>query len=354
MAVIRKHKNEKEIGMQQIDNVSRLARQLAGVVSIALVSLLVSAMAVPAAQAASTFPDAPITMIVPYPPGGTTDITARAMAQAMGVQLKQAIVVENRAGAGGSIGMARLARAKADGYTIGMGTIGSQTINQFLYKDLAYNPETDFVPIALAVTTPNIIAVRSDSSIRTLADLIAAAKAAKGRSLSFASPGIGSSVHLTGAYLERAAGITMLHVPFKGASGSMPAVVGGQVDILIDNLPSTLALVRDGSKIRGIVVTSAQRSPSLPNIPTAAESGLPGFDVIAWFALYAPKGTPAPVVARLIEAAKVALASPALKAEFISVGAQAGTLFGPDLSKFERVDRARWGKLIADGHIEAQ
>src|SRR5690606_19657769 len=163
-------------------------------------------------------------------PAGTTDLAARTIAHAMEANLGQSIVVENRAGAGGSVGMGYLARAKPDGYTIGLGTIGTQSINQYLYKDMPFDPEKDFVPIALVLTTPNVIAVNAQSDIKNMKDLIAAAKASPDKKLTYASPGVGSSVHLTGAYLEQAAGIEMLHVPFKGVSGSLPALIGGQVD----------------------------------------------------------------------------------------------------------------------------
>nr|WP_233583113.1 tripartite tricarboxylate transporter substrate binding protein [Candidimonas sp. SYP-B2681] len=303
---------------------------------------------------AAAYPDKPITLVVPFPPAGTTDIAARTIAQAMEAKLGQTIVVENRAGAGGNIGMGVVARAKPDGYTIGMGTIGTQAINQFLYKDMSFNPEKDFEPIALVVTTPNILAVNAKSDIKNLKDLVDAAKAAKDSKLTYATPGVGSSVHLTGAYLEQVAGIEMLHIPFKGVSASMPALIGGQVSILIDNLPSTLAQVKDGSKIRGIAVTSAKRSPSAPDIPTVAESGYPSVDVTAWFALYAPKGTPKEAVDKLIGAAKEALASPELQAKYIAMGAQAGTLVGDDLAAFERKERERWGKLVKDRDIKTQ
>ena len=305
---------------------------------------------------AATFPDHSITLVVPYPPGGTTDISGRTLADAMQKQLKQTIVVENRAGAGGVIGMGVVAHAAPDGYTLGLGTIGTQSINQFLYKNMSYDPEKDLTPIALVITTPNVIAAQTSSKIKTVSDLIAAAKAAKagGKELSFASPGVGSSVHLTGAYFEQVAGIHMLHVPFKGASQSIPAVAGGQVDVLIDNLPSSLAQIKEGSRLRGIAVTSAKRSPALPNVPTVAESGLPGFDVIAWFALYAPAGTPKPIVDKLIAAAKTALESPDVKAKFASFGAQAGTLFGSDLGAFQHKEVERWGKVIKDRHITTQ
>lgn len=307
-----------------------------------------------AAALAADYPDHPVTLIVPYPPAGTTDLIARNVAQALEKELGQTIVVENRAGAGGNVGMGALARAKPDGYTIGMGTVGTQTINQFLFKDMPFDPEKDFAPIALAGTTPNVIAVNAQSEIKSLQDLIDKARQAKDKKLTYASPGVGSSVHLTGAYLEDAAGISMLHVPFKGVSGSMPALIGGQVDILMDNLPSTLSQVKDGKKVRGIAITSAQRSPSAPDIPTVAESGLPGFDVTAWFALYAPAGTPPAHMARLQEAAKKALASQTLKEKLEQTSTQPGTIFGNDLLAFEKTERERWHKLIKDKHIEAK
>lgn len=302
-------------------------------------------------SAHAAFPEKPVTLIVPYPPGGTTDIAARTMAQAMEPFLGQTIVVDNRAGAGGSIGMGVVARAKPDGYTIGMGTIGTQSINQYLYKDLPFNPERDFSPIALVVSTPNVIAVRNESDIKSMSDLVAKAKANKNEPLTYASPGVGSSVHLTGAYLEQVAGIEMLHIPFKGVSASMPALIGGQVDILMDNLPSTLAQLKDGSRIRAVAVTSAERSPSLPDVPTAAEAGLKGVDVTAWFALYAPNGTPDEAMKKLIDAAQKALASDDVKKRFESLGATAGTLFGDDLKAFEAQERQRWSQLIKDRNI---
>lgn len=314
----------------------------------------IAALMTAAAAQAAGFPERPITLVVPYPPAGTTDIAARTIAHAMEANLGQSIVVENRAGAGGSVGMGYVARAKPDGYTIGMGTIGTQAINQYLYKDMPFDPEQDFVPIALVLTTPNVIAVNAQSKIKTMDDLIAAAKAATDKKLSYASPGVGSSVHLTGAYLEQAAGIEMLHVPFKGVSGSMPALIGGQVDVLMDNLPSTLAQIKDGSKVRGIAITSAERSPSIPDIPTVAESGLKDVDVTAWFALYAPKGTPAEAVDKLIAAARQALDSKDLQAKFVTLGAQAGTLAGDELKAFEAKERERWSQLIKDRNITTQ
>lgn len=310
-------------------------------------------LALPAAHAAG-YPDHPVTVVVPYPPGGGADIFGRAIANALQPALKQTVLVENKPGAGGNIGMAYVARAKADGYTLGLGTIGTQTINQFLYSNMTFDPERDLVPIALVSTTPNVIAVSAKSPYRTVADVIQAARQSRDRKLTYASPGVGSSVHLTGAYFEAMAGVTMLHVPFKGTSASLPAVAGGQVDLLFDNLPGALAQIKDGNLVRGVAVTSAARDPSLPDLPTVAESGLSGFDVTAWFALYAPRGTPEPVVRQLIEAARSGLATPAIATNFATMGARPGTLFGADLAAFERQERAKWGGLIKDKGISAQ
>jgi tripartite-type tricarboxylate transporter receptor subunit TctC len=307
-------------------------------------------LTLPAAQAAG-YPDHPVTVVVPYPPGGGADIFGRAIAHALEPGLKQTVLVENKPGAGGNIGMAYVARAKPDGYTLGLGTIGTQTINQFLYNNMAFDPERDLVPIALVSTTPNVIAVSAKSPYKTVADVIKAAQQSKDKKLTYASPGIGSSVHLTGAYFEAMAGVTMLHVPFKGTSASLPAVAGGQVDLLFDNLPGALAQIKDGNLVRGVAVTSAARDASLP---TVAESGLPGFDVTAWFALYAPRNTPEPVVKQLIEAARSGLKNPAVAANFAGMGAKPGTLFGADLAAFEAGERKKWGGLIKDKGITAQ
>lgn len=325
------------------------ASWMLGAAALTLACGLVSADA-----RAADYPDKPITLVIPFPPGGSTDLFARNMARSLEKELKQTVVSENRAGAGGNIGVGFASRAQPDGYTLVLGTIGTQSINQYLYKDMPFDPARDFVPIALVATTPNIIAVNAQSPIKSLADLIASAKKSKDKPLSYASPGIGSSVHLTGAYFEQVAGVSLLHVPFKGVSGSMPAVVGGQVDILMDNLPSTLAQVKDGSKIRAIAVTSAKRAPQLPDVPTAIESGVDGLDVTAWFALYAPKGTPQPVVDTLIAASRKALQEPELVAAFDTLGAQPGARFGPELKAFEESERARWSEIVKSRGIQAQ
>lgn len=309
-------------------------------------------LALSAAASAQAWPARPITLIVPFPPGGTTDIFARTIAQHMRPALGESIVVENKPGAAGNLGVAAAARAQPDGYTIVLGSVGTQTVNQFLYGNIGFNPATDLVPLGMIASTPNVMAVAAGSPWRNLDDVMKAVKKDPGK-YSYASPGIGSSVHLTGAYFESLAGLQMLHVPFKGSSAAIPAVIGGQVDILMDNLPSSMAALKPGGRLRGIAVTSAERSPAAPDLPTMAEAGLPGFEVTAWSGLYAPRGTPAPVVDKLIAAMKQALKSPELQQSLAQGGATPGNLFGADLAAFEVKERDKWGTLIRSRGIKA-
>lgn len=308
----------------------------------------------PAVATAQDFPNRSVVLVVPYPPGGSADMFGRSVARGMESTLKQSVVVENKPGAAGNVGLAQVARSKPDGYTIGLGTIGTQAINPFLYSNMTFDPATDLVPIALVSTTANVISVSAASPWKNLADVIAAAKAAKDKKLSYGTPGIGSSPHLTAAYFESIAGIELLHVPFKGVSASLPALVGGQIDLLFDNLPSSLPHIKDGSRLRGIAITSKDRDPAAPGLPTFSEAGLAGFDVTAWFAIYAPKGTPQPVMNKLIEAARVALSSKEVIDAYAKLAATPGKLFGAELAAFERAEREKWGKLIKEKGIKSQ
>lgn len=305
---------------------------------------------------AQDFPTRPITLVVPYPAAGAADMFGRSMALALEEVFKQTVVVENRPGAGGNVGMTYVSRAKPDGYTIGLGTIGTQTINQFIYPAMQFNPGQDLQPIALVSTTPNSLAVAATSPWKTLQDVIDAGRRANAqyKKLTYGTPGIGSSVHLTGAYFEAMTGVELLHVPFKGVSGSLPALIGGQIDLLFDNLPGSINQINEGTRIRGIAVTSAQRSPLAPNLPTFDESGVKGFDVTAWFAIYAPKGTPQPIMDKLIAAAREGLKSKKLIAQYEKMAATPGNLFGADLAAFETSERQKWGKLVNDRGIKAE
>ena len=318
---------------------------------LAAVSLLIVEVPVVQAQA---FPSRPLTLVVPYPAAGAADMFGRSMAQALEAALKQTVVVENRPGAGGNVGMTYVSRAKPDGYIIGLGTIGTQTINQFIYPEMQFDPAKDLSPIALVSTTPNVLSVAATSPWKNLQDVINAAKQAKDKKLTYGTPGIGSSVHLTAAYFEAVTGIELLHVPFKGLSASLPALIGGQIDLLFDNLPGTINQINEGGRIRGIAVTSAERSPQAPNLPTFAESGAPGFDVTAWFAIYAPRNTPQPIMDVLIAAAREGLQTKKVVQAYAKMAAIPGNRFGPDLGTFEQAERAKWGKLVKDRGIKAE
>jgi tripartite-type tricarboxylate transporter receptor subunit TctC len=320
---------------------------------VASAALACAALPLSGAQA-QDFPTRPVTVVVPYPAAGAADIFGRSIAQAMEETLKQPVVVENKPGAGGNVGMAYVARSKPDGYTIGLGTIGTQSINQFIYPEMQFDPERDLIPIALVSTTPNVLVVSANSPWKNLGDVIKAARESKDKKLTYGTPGIGSSPHLTGAYFEAMSGVELLHVPFKGVSASMPALIGGQIDLLFDNLSGSINQIKDGSRVRGIAVTSAQRSPLAPDLPTFAETGVAGFDVTAWFAIYVAKGTPQPIVDKLIEAARVGLKTQKVADAYVKLAAVPGNLFGPDLGAFEKSERQKWGKLVKDRGIQAQ
>ena len=319
----------------------------------ALVAAVLSIVSAPMAQA-QEFPTKSLTLVVPYPAAGAADIFGRSIAQAMEATLKQIVVVENKPGAAGNVGLAGVVRSKPDGYTIGLGTIGTQSINPFLYTEMSFDPGKDLLPIALVSTTPNVMVVAANSPWKSLADVIKAAREAKDKKLSYGTPGIGSSPHLTGAYFEAMAGVELLHVPFKGVSASMPALIGGNIDLLFDNLSGSINQIKDGSRVRGIAVTSLQRTPLAEQLPTFVEGGVAGFDVTAWFAIYAPKGTPQPVMDKLIEAARSGLKSEKVEQAYARLAATPGNLFGADLAAFENIERAKWGKLIKERGIQAQ
>ncbi len=319
----------------------------------ALVAAVLSIADAPIAQA-QEFPTKSLTLVVPYPAAGAADIFGRSIAQAMEATLKQIVVVENKPGAAGNVGLAGVVRSKPDGYTIGLGTIGTQSINPFLYTEMSFDPGKDLLPIALVSTTPNVMVVAANSPWKSLADVIKAARDAKDKKLSYGTPGIGSSPHLTGAYFEAMTGVELLHVPFKGVSASMPALIGGNIDLLFDNLSGSINQIKDGSRVRGIAVTSLQRTPLAEQLPTFVEAGVAGFDVTAWFAIYAPKGTPQPVMDKLIEAARAGLKSEKVEQAYAKLAATPGNLFGADLAAFENIERAKWGKLIKERGIQAQ
>jgi tripartite-type tricarboxylate transporter receptor subunit TctC len=234
---------------------------------------------------------------VPFPAGGTTDILARAAAQKLSEAWGQQVIVDNRPGAGGNIGAELVAKAAPDGYTLLMGTVGTHAINSSLYAKMPYDHVKDFAPVILVAGVPNVLVVNPDLPIKTVAELIAYAKANPGK-LNFASSGSGTSIHLSGELFKVMAGVQMTHVPYKGSAPALTDLIGGQVQLMFDNLPSSLPQIK-GGKLRAVAVTSATRAAALPDVPTVAESGLPGFEASSWFGILAPAGTSKEIIAKI-------------------------------------------------------
>jgi tripartite-type tricarboxylate transporter receptor subunit TctC len=300
--------------------------------------------------AATTYPDKPIRLLVPYPPGGITDVLTRSLAELMRKDLGQPVVVENKPGANTAVAAQALAMAPADGYTVMMAAAATVVMNPLLYPKLGYDPTRDFAPVARIAETPLVLVVRTDSPLRTLADLIAAAKA-KPADASFASTGMGSTLHLAGELLQLETGTQMLHVPYKGSAPALNGVMGGETQFMIDSVGSSIPLIK-GGKLRALAVTSAKRLPALPDVPTVAESGTPGFDVSTWFGLLVPKQTPTAIVNRLNAAVAVAVRDPAFRAQFEAVGLVVPAPIDPTtFNKFIQAETAKWAPLIKAKNI---
>jgi tripartite-type tricarboxylate transporter receptor subunit TctC len=293
---------------------------------------------------AQPYPNHAIRLVVPFPAGGTTDILARAAAQKLTEALGQSVVVDNRPGAGGNIGAELVAKAAPDGYTLLMGTVGTHAINPSLYAKMPYDHVKDFVPIILVAGVPNVLVVNPSLPINSVADLIKLAKAKPG-TINFASSGSGTSIHLSGELFKTMAGVDMTHVPYKGSAPALTDVMGGQVQIMFDNLPSSLALIKSG-KLRAVAVTSLQRAPALPDVPTIAESGLPGFEASSWFGILAPAGTPAPIVAKINAEVNKWLQSPEAKEQLLAQGAAAAGGSPEQFVAHIRAETDKWAKVV--------
>lgn len=251
---------------------------------------------------AADFPDRAITMVVPFAAGGSTDVVARIVAQKMSEDLGQQVIVQNVAGAGGNLGAGNVARAEPDGYTILMGTVATHALNPLILKSTPYDPEKDFAPVSLLVVVPNVLVVNPELPAKTVPELIALLKAEPDK-YSYASSGNGTPLHLSGELFKSMAGVSMQHIPYKGAGPALNDVIGNQVPIMFDNLPSSSSHIKAGT-LRALAVTTAERAPSFPDVPTVAESGIPGYETYTWNALFAPAKTPSEVVMRLNASAK--------------------------------------------------
>jgi tripartite-type tricarboxylate transporter receptor subunit TctC len=304
------------------------------------------------AQSTANYPAKPVRLVVPFPAGGTTDILARAVAQKLSEAWGQQVIVDNRPGAGGNIGSDLVAKSKPDGYTLLMGTVGTHAINPSLYKNMPYDHVKDFVPVILVAGVPNVLVVNPSLPVHSVPELIAYAKANPGK-LNFASSGNGTSIHLSGELFKAMTGVEMTHVPYKGSAPALTDLIGGQVQLMFDNLPSSLPFIKAG-KLRALAVTSGARAAALPDLPTLAESGLPGFEASSWFGVLAPAGTPRDIVAKLDGTIASWLASPEAKEKLLAQGAIAAGGTPDDFARHIAAETSKWAKVVkaSGAHID--
>ena len=295
---------------------------------------------------AQAYPTKPVTIIVPFAAGGTTDILARIIGQALTAELGQSVVVDNRAGAGGNIGGQAAAKAAPDGHTLFMGTVGTHAINASLYKKMPFDPVKDFAPLTRVANVPNLLVANPAQPYKSVKDLIAYAKANPGK-VNFGSSGNGSSIHLSGELFKSLAKVDMQHVPYKGGAPAVTDLLGNQIGIMFDNMPSAIQHVRSG-KLVPLAVTTAKRSPELPNVPTIAEAGVPGYEATSWFGMFAPAGTPAPVLAKLNAAIVKVLGQPDVKKKINEQGAEVYSETPEQFAAFIQAESVKWGKVVKE------
>jgi tripartite-type tricarboxylate transporter receptor subunit TctC len=292
---------------------------------------------------AQGYPTRPVSLVVPYPPGGSADILARLVGQKLGERLGQPVVVENKAGAGTAIGAKAVAQAAPDGYTLLLGTVSSQAINPAMHK-VGYDPLKDFVPVAPLAAIPFVFIANPAVPVRSVADVIAMAKAQPGK-LSYASAGPGTSNHLAGELLAGRAGIQLLHVPYKGSAPALTDVVGGQVPLMFDLITTTLPMLQSG-KVKALAVTSRTRSALLPDVPTVAEAGVPDYEVSAWFGVFAPAGTPPAAVTRLNAELTSIVQSPEMQKRLRDMGAEPETGTPESYARYVRDEAQKWSAVV--------
>jgi tripartite-type tricarboxylate transporter receptor subunit TctC len=316
-------------------------------------TLAAAGLALPhAASAQAAWPNKPIRYIVPFAPGGTTDILARVVGEKLSIALGQTIVVDNKPGQGGSAGAAELARAAPDGYTIGGGTISSHAINASLYERLPYDPVTSFAPITLYATQPNVLLLHPSVPANTLAEFIALLKANPDK-YNFGSAGVGTSQHISGELFKTLAGVKMQHVPYRGSGQMIPELLGGTLTVAVDNIATALPHIKSG-KLRALAVTTTQRSGVAPDVPTMAESGLAGYELSSWQAVFAPAGTPPAIVERLYtEIAKI-LKMPDVSKRLGDLGLDLSGMPPAQLAALVRSDVPRLGKVVKDSGAKAE
>lgn len=289
------------------------------------------------------YPDRAIRLIVGYAAGGATDVIARVVAEKLGNELKQTIIVDNRPGANSNLGATAVAKAAPDGYTLYMYTIAN-TINNTLYSDLGYDPANDFAPVGLIAKIPNVLVVNPSLPVNNVAEYVEFAKNAK-EGITFASSGSGSSIHMSGEMFKMTTQLNMLHVPYRGSAPAVTDLIGGQVQSMFDNAPSSMPHIKAG-KLRPLAVTSAERFPQLPDVPTMSEAGYPGFEVQSWFGVAAPAGTAEPVVAKLNQALNKALEDASLQQRLNDMMATPASGTPEDMREFVNQEIENWGKVV--------
>jgi len=319
---------------------------------LAMAGTIAAAADAAAAEAAASFPDKAIKLIVPYPPGGGADIFARTLGEAITERIKHAVVIENKPGANGIIGTEAAARSPADGYTILLGNIGPNAINQALYKDLPYDCVKDFTAVTLIGYTTHVLAVNPKLPAHSVKELIALAKESPGK-LTYASSGQGGSPHLAGEMFALTTGTKLVHVPYKGASPGNSDLVAGHVNLTFNTLPPLMSFIKSG-QVRALAVTGSKRSPLLPDVPTIAESGVPGYDVTTWYGIFAPAKLPDAVTKKLNDLFKQVLSNPQVKAKLEGQGYEVATSTPAAFADFVKNDVQKWQRVVKEADVKIQ
>ena len=303
------------------------------------------------AQSAGTYPNKPIHIIVTFTSGGAPDILGRLIGEKLSAAWGQPVIVDNKPGAGGNIGSDFVAKSAPDGYNVVVGTVGTHSINGSLYQSMPFDMVKDFTPVTLLASTPNMLVINNDVPARNLKDFIALGK--KEGKMTFASSGSGTSIHVSGELFKTMTGIDMQHIPYKGRASAIPDLLGGRVTMLFDNMPSSLPLVREG-KLRALGVTSAKRALAAPDIPTLAEAGLPGFEAVSWFALFAPANTPRPIVDKLQAEVSKILKSPDISKRLLDLGLEPAGGTPEELAAYQKSEIAKWSKVVKDSGAKVE
>ena len=319
---------------------------------LTLAALALSSTFAAVTQAQDAYPSKPIKVVVPFPAGGATDILTRAITEKLAQRIGQPVIIENRPGAGANIGAATVAKAAPDGYTLLMGSIGSHSISVTYHKDPGYNFQKDLMPISASGTLSNIVVVGNDVPAKNLAELVAYAKANPGK-LSCGSSGTGGLIHLTCEMFKSAAGIDVLHVPYKGTSFIMPDLISGRVTMALDTLPPYLPMLKD-KKVRALAITTSNRSPLAPDLPTIAESGYPGFESVASYGFFAPAGTPKAIIDKLNKEINVVLLDPQLKEKLLALGIEIQGSTPEALQAFVNGEVDKWARVIKTSNIKPE